>query len=157
MNNSEGVKSLSRFVEWILSFFQDAVNSLFDMLSGGQTDSALMWLMKSWKGLFMLLLFSGIALNIVIYFVRWKPHWWWFAKKRMVVNDELISKRKKNAVFGEPRPKAKPSTIVPRKDDAQSLKLSTIAPSPLFKDSTDSMFGEAEGELMEVHPKKRRT
>lgn len=157
MNSSEGVKGLSRFVEWILSFYQDAVNSLIEMFGGRQTDSALLWLMKSWKGLFLLLLIGGIALNIVIYFVRWKPHWWWFAKKRMVVSDELVRKRDKTSASGQAHPRVRASTIVPRKDEAQSLKLSTIAPAPLFKDSADSLFDEAEGELMEVHPKKHKS
>ena len=162
MNSSGGVKFLSRFVEWLLSFYQDAVDGLIDMLTGGQTDGALMWLMKSWKSLFLLLLIGGIVLNVIIYFVRWKPHWWWFAKKRLVVNDELLDRRSAAA-----KPRRKPSTIVPRKDAAESLKLSTIAPSPagkplksesptLFTDDTDDLFDDPSGELMELHTKKRK-
>ena len=155
MSSSEGVKALSRFVEWLLSFYQSAVNGLIDMLTGGHTDSALAWLMKSWKSLFILIVIVGTALNITIYFMRWKPHWWWFAKRRMIVNDELLSRRKPRASVASAR--KKPSTIVPRRDSAQSLQLSTLAPSPLFKEDSDSLFDNAGDELMEVHKKKRKS
>ncbi|MBQ9408613.1 MAG: hypothetical protein IJU28_04380 [Clostridia bacterium] len=155
MNSSEGVKALSRFVEWLLSFYQSAVNSLIEMLTGGHTDSALTWLMKSWKSLFILIVIAGTALNITVYFVRWKPHWWWFAKRRMVVDDALLARRKPAKSASPAR--RKPSTIVPRKDSAQSLQLSTKAPSPLFKDDADSLFDDPGDELMEVHTKKRKS
>lgn len=155
MSSSEGVKALSRFVEWLLSFYQSAVNSLIDMLTGGQTDSALTWLMKSWKSLFLLIVIIGVALNITVYFMRWKPHWWWFAKRRMIVDDALLNRKKPRAAAQSQR--RKPSTIVPRKDSAQNLQLNTLAPSPMFKDDSDSLFDDAADKLMEVHTKKRKS
>ena len=154
MNSSEGVSLLSRFVEWILSFYQSAVNGLIGIFSGSGAGSALSWLMRSWKSLFAFLLISGVIANIVIYVIRWKPHWWWFAKKRMVVNDELLQRRgkgKKSAKPAAARPAAKPSTIVPRKGASETLKLSTIAPSPAG-DLMESEFDD----LLSVHEKSKK-
>lgn len=149
MNSSSGVSFLSSIVTWLLGFYQDAVHGIIEMLTGGQTEGLLMWLMKSWKSLFVMLVLGGIAVNVVVYVIRWKPYWWWFAKKRMVVNDELLGKRSK-ARTASKKPyrahEAKPSTIVPRKDAALSLSLSTIAPKreegadDLFSDGTDDLL-----------------
>ncbi len=142
VNSTDGVKALSRFVEWILSFYQDALNGMIDMLTSGETDGALSWLMKSWKSLFVLLIVAGLVLNIVIYFARWKPHWWWFAKRRPVVSDALLMTKKKNSVSDR---RVKPSTIVPKRQTA-------ISPQPdLFQDGADSLFGDAADQLMETH------
>lgn len=152
MNSSDGVRALSRFVEWLLSFFQDTVSSLIEMLSGGQTGSALNWLMRSWKSLFMLFLLAGMVLNVVIYFARWRPHWWWLARRRPVVDDALLAKKKKTASSGK---RIKPSTIVPKRQSA-SPKSGGDA-SDLFSDSADSLFGESEDGIMEVQKKQRRS
>lgn len=148
MNNSQGVKALSRFVEWLLGFFQDAVRGMIEMLTGGQTGGALNWLMKSWKSLFILLILTGTVLNVAIYFARWKPHWWWFARRRPVVDDALLAKRSSRS--GK---HPKPSTIVPKRQSAD--RKTAVATPDLFRDSADSLFDEDSDELMEVHKKQR--
>ena len=151
MNSSGGVKFLSRFVEWLLSFYQDAVDGLIDMLTGGQTDGALMWLMKSWKSLFLLLLIGGIVLNVIIYFVRWKPHWWWFAKKRMVVDDALVEKKQKRAA--DPAPARKPSTYIPKRIEAAPAHKAPARGS--LTDDGDLMATDGD-DLMRPHKSKKR-
>ena len=115
MSGAGIVKLLSYFLEWLLSYYQDTVEGIITMLSSGQTDGALMWLMKSWKSLFIALIVCGIILNIVIFVARWKPYWWWFAKKRMIVDDALVEKRKKTSVHTNSSTAVKPSTYIPRR------------------------------------------
>ena len=158
MSGAGIVKLLSYFLEWLLSYYQDTVEGIITMLSSGQTDGALMWLMKSWKSLFIALIVCGIILNIVIFVARWKPYWWWFAKKRMIVNDELLNKRKKSKknTTSHKRPARTPSTIVRRKDASQTLQLSTIAPVPARKTTAKSLFEEDADELLIPHKKNQR-
>ncbi len=144
----------------ISALFQDFFDAALNLVSGSPMEGSLLnWLFKSWKPLLALLILGGIAANIIVYFARWKPHWWWFAKKRMVVDDALISKGKGKKVSAKKADRSrkaaisKPSTIVPRKDAAQSLRLSTIAPSPARRADADLTGDE---ELMELHTGKTR-
>ena len=148
----------SRVIEWLLSLYQSAAVSIIDIVSGGSSDAG--WLAKSWIGILVLLIIAGAAINLLIYFIRWKPHWWWFAKKRMIVDDALIeNSRSKSADTKAKRKKKKstaptvavtPSTIVKRKNSTESLNLSTLAPVPSAQD--DALWGEDQEDLMELKP-----
>ena len=63
------------------------VLSLFD-LAGTTGFSPLAWLSENWLMLLIVLLAAGIALDFLIWLVRWRPHWVWFGKKRIVINDD---------------------------------------------------------------------
>ena len=141
---------LSDAFHGVLDWFQYIVNSIISFITGeGSSGGLIILILSHWKGLLVLALLIGTLINLLIYVARWKPHWWWFAKKRMVVNDELLGKRSK-ARTASKKPyrahEAKPSTIVPRKDAALSLSLSTIAPKreegadDLFSDGTDDLL-----------------
>ena len=58
---------------------------LFDLVGGA---SPLEFLANNWKKLLILLLIIGVGVDLVIWIVRWRPHWVWLRKKRVVINDK---------------------------------------------------------------------
>ena len=62
---------------WVLKLFN---------LSGGF--SPLKFLADNWLQLLVLLLVIGVAADLLVWLLRWRPHWVWFRKKRVVINDK---------------------------------------------------------------------
>ena len=96
-------------IEWLLGWFKALFNDLLALFSGSEGSSLLRWLAASWRHLLVTLVIIGVSANLIIYFVRWRPHWWWFGKKRPVIDDKAFMQPKK------PRstPSKRPSSIVP--------------------------------------------
>lgn len=68
---------LKGLASWVLKLFN---------LSGGV--SPLKFLADNWKQLLLILLVLGVALDVLIWLIRWRPHWVWFRKRRVVINDK---------------------------------------------------------------------
>jgi len=68
---------LKALANWVLKLFN---------LSGG--GSPLKFLADNWLQLLILLLIVGVVLDLLVWLVRWRPHWVWFRKKRVVINDK---------------------------------------------------------------------
>ena len=115
MSSQNVVSFFARLVEWALDLAQSLITPLSTKLLGSTSS----FLSVSWKGLLIILLVGGTALNVIIYMQRWKPHWWWFAKKRMVVDDALVEKKQKRAA--DPAPVRKPSTYIPKRNAGGEL------------------------------------
>ncbi len=62
---------------WVLRLFN---------LSAGF--SPLKFLADNWLKLLVLLLIVGMAADLLIWLIRWRPHWVWFHKKRVIINDK---------------------------------------------------------------------
>ena len=73
---------LRGMANWVLRLFN---------LSGGR--SPLEFLANHWKGILIALLIIGVALDLIVWLVRWRPHWVWFRKKRVIINDKDFFKR----------------------------------------------------------------
>ena len=67
---------LKGFAGWVLR--------LFDLAGGA---SPLEWLSENWLHLLIMLLIVGIAVDFIIWMLRWRPYWVWFRKKRVIIND----------------------------------------------------------------------
>ena len=67
---------LKGLASWVLRLFN---------LSGGI--SPLRFLANSWLELLVLFLLIGLAADLVIWLIRWRPHWVWLRKKRVIIND----------------------------------------------------------------------
>lgn len=70
---------LKGVANWILGLFD---------LAGTSGFSPLTWLSDNWLMLLVILLAAGVVIDIIIWLVRWRPHWVWFNKKRIVINDD---------------------------------------------------------------------
>ncbi len=84
---------LKGLASWVLRLFN---------LSGGF--SPLKFLADNWLKLLILLLIVGIAADLIIWLVRWRPHWVWFHKKRVIINDS-------NFFAGEDAPEAEEDDV----------------------------------------------
>lgn len=70
---------LKGFASWVLRLFN---------LAGSGGISPLAWLSDNWLQLLIFLLVIGVATDIIVWLIRWRPYWVWFRKKRIVVDDE---------------------------------------------------------------------
>ena len=102
---------LKGFASWVLRLFG---------LAGSGGVSPLEWLSDHWLQLLIILLIIGVAADIVIWLILWRPYWVWFRKKRIVVDDKEFFE----GADGRPardetiplRPVRRPDTIVRRED-----------------------------------------
>lgn len=62
---------------WVLKLFN---------LSGGF--SPLKFLADNWLELLVFFLAAGVAIDLLVWLIRWRPHWVWFRKKRVIINDK---------------------------------------------------------------------
>ena len=108
---TEGFKG-DKIIETVLSWFRYLFNGCVSLFTGTEGGSLIRWLSSSWIYLLVFLLIAGIVLNLVIYMIRWRPHWWWFGKKRMVIDDVLLT----------PRKKKKPSAAIKKQEDLFEVK-----------------------------------
>lgn len=107
-------------LEIMLSWFRALMNGVWSLFTGSSGGSLLRWLSGSWKSLLIILLAIGVAMDVIVYLLRWRPFWWWFRKKRMVVDDAILepstpapSSRQK-----APARRERPSTRIPRRQNA---------------------------------------
>ena len=70
---------LKGFANWVLKLFN---------LAGGAGASPLVWLSENWLKLLILLMIIGVSADVLVWLVRWRPHWVWFRKTRVIVDDE---------------------------------------------------------------------
>ena len=70
---------LKGLANWVLRLFN---------LAGSSNGSPLLWLSRNWLKLLIFLMIVGVAGDILIWLVRWRPHWVWFRKERVIVDDE---------------------------------------------------------------------
>jgi len=68
---------LKGLASWVLKLFN---------LSGGF--SPLKFLADNWLQLLVFLLVLGVVIDLLVWLIRWRPHWVWFRKKRVIINDK---------------------------------------------------------------------
>ena len=70
---------LKGLANWVLRLFN---------LAGGSGVSPLLWLSQNWLKLLIVFMIIGVAGDVLVWLVRWRPHWVWFRKERVIVDDE---------------------------------------------------------------------
>lgn len=70
---------LKGVANWILGLFD---------LAGSSGFSPLGWLAENWLQILIVLLIAGVVMDVLVWLLRWRPHWVWFNKKRIVINDD---------------------------------------------------------------------
>ncbi len=71
---------LKGLANWVLKLFNLA----------GSGGNPLLWLSENWLKLLIVLLIAGVAIDWLVWMIRWRPYWVWFKKKRIIVNDERM-------------------------------------------------------------------
>ena len=118
---------LKGFASWVLR--------LFDLAGSGGV-SPLEWLSEHWLQLLIVLLIVGVAADIIVWLIRWRPYWVWFRKKRIVVDDEDFfadeETREEEAQSDTIplRPVRRPDTIVRREPASTAPSRSRPARAP---------------------------
>lgn len=120
MNND--ISLPRQFIESILGWFQSIVSGFLGIFTGSSDESFLSWIGDTWIGWVCFILIGGAIVNLLIYVIRWRPHWWWLAKRRMVVDDRLVDNY-------EPNLRRTPSTKVPKREQATAQQASKDKPS----------------------------
>ena len=72
---------LKGLANWVLRLFN---------LAGRVSTSPLLWLSQNWLKLLILFLVLGVALDGLIWLIRWRPYWVWFRTERVIVNDDKM-------------------------------------------------------------------
>ena len=75
---------LKGFASWVLKLFN---------LSAGF--SPLKFLANNWLKLLVILLIIGVTVDLLVWLIRWRPHWVWFHKKRVIINDSNFFARER--------------------------------------------------------------
>lgn len=70
---------LKGFANWVLRLFN---------LAGSVGGSPLTWLSQNWLRLLIVLMIVSVAVDTLVWLVRWRPHWVWFRKLRVIVDDD---------------------------------------------------------------------
>lgn len=105
------------FLQILFGWLQNLFNGIWALFSGGSGGSLLRWLSENWLSLLVALLVFGIAADIIVYLIRWRPFWWWFRKKRLVIDDEVYDDYLGSEINRTNDGKyVYPSTIVKRKN-----------------------------------------
>ena len=105
---------------WVLKLFNLA----------GSGGSPLLWLSQNWLKLLVLLLVVGVAIDWLVWMIRWRPYWVWMRKKRIIVNDEKMLEDEEE--YGEEAGKryVVPSTVVRRDGRARLAEPKRPSPAP---------------------------
>lgn len=116
---------LKGFASWVLRLFD---------LAGSGGISPLEWLSDHWLQLLIFLLIVGVAADIIVWLIRWRPYWVWFRKKRIVVDDENFfegaEKEPPRQETTRMRPARRPNTIVRRETPSASRPRPARAAAP---------------------------
>ncbi len=70
---------LKGVANWVLSLFN---------LAGSTGFSPLAWISENWLIALIVLLVIGIFMDLIVWLIRWRPHWVWFNKKRIVIHED---------------------------------------------------------------------
>lgn len=98
---------LKGLASWVLKLFN---------LSGGF--SPLKFLANNWKQLLIIFLVAGIVLDLLVWVLRWRPHWIWFRKKRVIINDKNFFSAKPEEDHHN-KPHTRPETVRRPKENWQ--------------------------------------
>lgn len=94
----------SAIVDTMLSWLKGLANWVLKLfnLSGGA--SPLKFLANNWLKLLILFLLIGVTVDLLVWLIRWRPHWVWFHKKRVIINDKnfFASERESRAHRAQP-------------------------------------------------------
>ena len=75
-------------VNAMLSWLKGLAGWVLRLFNLSRGFSPLKFLADSWLELLVFLLIVGMAADLIIWLIRWRPHWVWFRRKRVIINDK---------------------------------------------------------------------
>lgn len=54
--------------------------------------SVLQWFSEHWIGMLITLIIIGLAIDWLVWIIRWRPYWVWFRRKRVMIDDTDLPK-----------------------------------------------------------------
>ena len=113
---------------------------LFNLSAGG---SPLKFLADNWLQILIILLIVGVAADLLIWLIRWRPHWVWFRKKRVIINDKNFFAREHDLDDDGFEPRRKPQNRKPRRNWEDS---EFVVPSTVVRRREDAKRSGARGD-----------
>jgi len=83
---------VSGMLSWLRGIANWAIN-LFN-LSGERSMNVLEWFSEHWIGMLISLIILGLAIDWLVWIVRWRPYWVWFRRKRVLIDDTDLPKNR---------------------------------------------------------------
>lgn len=82
------------FINLMLGWMRNLASSIADMFrvsTGAQSGGAalLTWLSAHWLTLLIVLILLGIAVDWIVWMLRWRPYWLWFRRRRILLDDDI--------------------------------------------------------------------
>lgn len=65
----------------------DWIWKLISMGDGSGGRIFLAWFSSNWLKLVLVMIAIGVALDWIVWLIRWRPYWLWFGKKRRILDD----------------------------------------------------------------------
>ena len=79
------------FVELMLGWMRQMASSIAGLFQSGGGQSGgkalLDWFSAHWLGLLLVLIAIGVAVDWIVWMIRWRPYWLWFHKRRVILDD----------------------------------------------------------------------
>ena len=83
---------VSSMLSWLRGIANWAIN-LFN-LSGERSMNVLEWFCDHWIGMLISLIILGLAIDWLVWIIRWRPYWVWFRRKRVLIDDTDLPKNR---------------------------------------------------------------
>lgn len=82
------------FVNLMLGWIRQLASSVAGMFQsggGGQSGgrALLEWFSAHWLALLLVLIALGVAVDWIVWMLRWRPYWLWFRKRRVILDDDI--------------------------------------------------------------------
>lgn len=90
MNYSNTI--VSGMLSWLRGIANWGIN-LFN-LSGTNSLALLNWFSEHWVGLLITMIVIGLAIDWLVWIIRWRPYWVWFRTKRIMIDDTDLPKKR---------------------------------------------------------------
>ena len=117
---------------------------LFNLSAGG---SPLKFLADNWLKILIFLLIVGVAADILIWLIRWRPHWVWFKKKRVIINDKNFFSREHDPEEDEWEDRKSARSRKPRRNWEDS---EFVVPSTVVRRSRKNADGRSYVKSMQI-------
>ena len=145
------------FITLMLGWIRGVTNWIWSMIRLGRGSAGrnfLSWFSSHWLQMVLVLLLAGVAMDWLVWLVRWRPYWLWFGKKRRLVNDTPESPRRREQPREEEETVERRAAAPQFHSQALPRRHTTVPPEDLFDvaPSRAAKTPSAPDDLFDVKP-----